>query len=392
MDNLKKLARVTALMVFSFSNIEATNIPNRAIHDERFGTKMHPFSDQKEMDYYLHNTWDSKLTKRENQKKVVDDFVDNCCDFSLKITQKSNDYCIGELATSRKILFSNKLVKELSLPLNTIVSPDAFPISSSDKYKDQFIRIFSKMAESSVGCKLFRIITAKVAVNGWPKLPFIPIDGEKIKEMGLIAIQEAANVGYWFGSDMQGDSWNKLMYFSPEVFSTTDYACVAKYEGNELRLMDEVLPLDVSMFHELLHFLHLDSREKSQISSAIKKRSDIRITPYLSKKYDEYVSVNKWLYRNDEEFRTMFGLTEQGIDPLNEAAYFVQTRKAIRFHHGDKSYKDLKETLDPRMIDTELYFYYLLSDSALKFPKFGTGQYKCSDYDSVTGRKISEKN
>lgn len=292
-----------------------------------------------------------------------------------------------------KILFSNKLIKgATSLPLDTIASPDVFPVDSADKYKDRFLEIFSKIAESSVGCKLLRIITTKVVVNNWSKLPFIPTDGEKIKKMGLISVQEAVNVGYWIGFDIQESSWNKLMYFSPEIFSREYYACVVRYEDNELRLMDKVFPLDIAVFHELLHFLHIDSREKSQSDSTIKKRCDERITPYLSERYSEYISVNKSLYSNDEELRTMFGLTERGYDPLNESSYSVQTREIMRFHHGDESYSDLRETLDPRMIDVVLYFYHLLPNSPLKFPKIGVGQYECSDYDSVTGERILKQN
>ena len=64
----------------------------------------------------------------------------------------------------------------------------------------------------------------------------------------------------------------------------------------------------------------------------------------------------------------------------------------MRFHHGDESYSDLRETLDPRMIDVVLYFYHLLPNSPLKFPKIGVGQYECSDYDSVTGERILKQN
>lgn len=424
MKNLKRLLLAIAFVIFSFGDAEAMNPSYSASQESNFDMKkplsewprVHPFSSQKEMDYYKKGTWNSKLTLEQNQKALVKKFVNECCDFSFKITKKSQDLCLGELDSSKKILFNrsgnddleiftkssngrllelfvNINDQEFSLPLDTPVVTKFLDMDSMEKYKGIFENYFKYMSQDPVGCKLFRVLMTKIAISGLPKIIFIPVSGSELDIMGRAAIYPANDIGYISGLKKMGSA-TRFILFDPRLFiSKRAEVCLLRYDGISRALSlgkTDFGPVDSTLFHEMVHWLHHGKEEKFKSNLAIEKRLRSRIAWNLSReKYNKFRKENNKMYTNDEEYHTMFGLTEQGLDLLNESSYSSHRYGFTHLSHLVQPFEVMREVvMTTDWLDGELFNYYLSPDSPIKHPKFGVGQYKCADLDPKTGKKV----
>jgi hypothetical protein len=93
----------------------------------------------------------------------------------------------------------------------------------------------------------------------------------------------------------------------------------------------------------------------------------------------------------------MYGLTEEGLDLINESSYMAHRYGFIRLWHIDGAQEELWKPVKKRInlmrkygiFDRDLYNFYLSSEFKKRCPKFGVGDFECSDLDPKTGKKLN---
>lgn len=445
MKNILRILLIFTLAIFYCDNAEAM-VSVRAEKESPIlknfrkplseWPKIHPFSSQKEMNYYKNSTWFPELTLKQNQKKLVKDFVEKCCDFSFKIhPTKLKEIDIGRLDSGEYLIFAsestsiessksstNMLIYNENYKLDRgllahCITPSfigCHPIDSGEKYKDQLIECFLKLAEDPVGCKLFRLALTKHIVNNLQKIVFIPAVSCEDDDMWSITcssgsylcsrLAKAENVVAI--KHLEQKPRHRFITFSPEFFTETIPVGAIKYEnGNILFSIIESFR-EAVLFHEIIHSLHADVNKNLQESTNIRRRSNSYRFRYMLKEGGEpsffrcdQINVN--LFHNDEEYRTMYGINSEGLDLLNESSYLAHRYGFIRASHGDLECARLsikKNNLNKSQSnaffqnfftnhgDHDLFEYYLSPNSPIKYPEFGLGQYKCADLDPKTGK------
>ncbi len=399
---------------------------------------VHPFASQKEMDFYNNETWHPDLTLEQNQKELVKNFIEECCDFSFKIKPIGlKEIDVGYLDSQEYLIFATELIyvdadkdstnmmiyndkckdsRGLLAPCTTPSFLGYYPVDEAAKYKNQFIEYFSKMAEDPVGCKLFRIAITKHVINNLDKIVFIPV--EPYEDDGQLDI--TCNSGYCICyhlaelentvaiKHLEQDQQYRFITFSPKFLEENLSVGVIKYENDKISFDIVEFFKEAALFHEIVHSLHTDIHKKLHESKNIRRRSPPTILKYTDEDASKVVytraeSVNVGLFQNDEEYHTIYGITENGIDLLNESSFSAHKRGFIRASHNDllesdlfigknnfkkKNTKEIFQKFFTKHGDHDLFRYYLAPDSPIKYPKFGVGQYKCSDLDTKTGEKI----
>ncbi len=445
---MKYISYLIAIIISVFGSVE-TMVVSRTIpeqNDEKSfrkplaeWQKVHPFSSQDEMDYYKKLTWNPQLTLEKNQKKLVKKFVDECCDFSFKIKSTGlREIYLGELDSGEslvffgtsttvysdqdyeKIIIYNNDHREdggLILSSNTASFFDYRPIKSGETFKAEFLKYFFKLAEDSIGCKLFRIFLAKSVVNKFSKIAFIPVESIREDTLGEIGCFSGQDICYYladYGNAgairyLQQDLRHRFILFSPKFFSKNITLSVIKYVSNDILFEQSRLLQESALLHELIHSLHSKVDQKLSMVKNIKKRSRPYHFGYISDQRQRLFhlrcdQMNINLFHNDEEYHTMYGLASEGLDLLNESSYLAHRYGFIRLAHEDTQRSEV--IIDEMKLskgqsidfiqnffrsygDYDLFHYYLSPDSPIKFPKFGVGQYRCADLDPETGEKIS---
>ena len=402
-------------------------------------SKVHPFSSQKEMDYYKNCTWFPELTLEQNQKKLVKNFVERCCDFSFRIQPMGlKEIDVGYLSSGEYLIFTNASINIESNrdSENMLIYSEHYeneggllarcttssfmeyrPVDSGEKYKDKFIECFSKLAEDSVGCKLLRIALTKHVVNNFQKTAFIPAVPYKDEKLASIT----CNSGCYICSQLaelenvsaikylEQNPRYRFITFSPEFFSEAIHVGIIKYDNGDILFNIVEFFRESALFHEIIHSLHTNVNNKLLRSTNIKRRSNPESFRYTLKSDIDPVffrcsRINVSLFHNDEEYSTMYGLTSKGLDLLNESSYLAHRYGFIRASHGDlecvrlsikKNNLNRKESMAffqnffANYGDHDLFEYYLSPNSPITYPKFGVGQYKCADLDPKTGKKLN---
>lgn len=338
MKRLRELLLASVLITLSFCSVEAMNSSRSMSQEESFDLKqplaewprIHPFNSQSEMNYYKNETWSFRLTLKENQEALVEKFVDNCCDFS-----------------------------------------------SAAEYKDQFIKYFSNIVKHPVGCKFLRVFLARGVVNKLHRVTFSPVDKSIMKGRGAMS----------YAISSKG---KRKIFFPPDLQHRSEKFVVRRKKSSKefFLVSKEVCPIDISLVHEMIHHYHpsVDALKKSKSVSAIKKRLE-RVTALRGE--EKFDALARVLYNNDEEFHTMFGITEQGWDSINESAYSSDRYGFIPFSHtsgDDMQAAILKDFINSDLSDKDLYRSFLVQK--FKSPKFGVGQYECADLNPETGERI----
>ena len=398
---------------------------------------VHPFNSQEEMDFYSNETWHPDLTLEQNQKELIRNFVEECCDFSFKIKPiKLRGVILGFLDSGEFLVFGNESISAnadkdginmtiyddnykddggLSTPCTTPSFIGYRPVGECMKYKNQFIEYFSKMAEDPVGCKLFRVVLTKHVVNDLDKIVFIPAVPYEDDGQSDITCNSGYSICYHLARQgntvakkyLEQDQPYRFITFSPKFLEEPLLVGVIKYVNNKISFEIVEFLREAALFHEIVHSLHSDIPKKLCESKNIRKRSlPIVLKCTLKDKnktlYARGENINVGLFHNDEEYHTIYGITEEGLDLLNESSFSAHKCGFIRASHGDIQESKLfieKINLKKEKViefyqkffekygDHDLFHYYLAPDSPIKYPKFGVGQYRCADLDPNTGEK-----
>jgi len=447
MESVLRLLLIFVLAIFNCGDADATGISETRspiITDFKKPLaewpKIHPFSSQKEMDYYMNETWSPKLTLEQNQKKLIKNFVEKCCDFSFKIQPtRLREIYLGYLDSGEYLIFAdrstninsskdginilvyNKYYKEDGSLLARCTTSSFMgyrPIDFGEKYKGKFIEYFSKLAEDPVGCKLFRIALTKHIVNDFRKTVFIPAVPSIDNNLSSITCGSGCYICSQLAEAGNSAAMNYLdqnpryrfITFSPEFFTETMPVGVIKYENKNIVFSIIEFFRESALFHEIIHSLHTDVNQKLMESINIRKRSNPNLFRYKLKQDSDPVffnsgRINVCLFHNDEEYYTMYGLNSNGLDLLNESSYLAHRYGFIRASHGDLECARLsvkENKLDKKESqaffqsffssngDLDLFEYYLSPDSPINYPEFGVGQYECADLDPETGEKLQQ--
>ncbi len=445
MKNVRKFLFALLLITFGCINAEAMeNVQFESHLTSKYKKPLaewpivHPFSSQEEMDFYNNSTWHPDLTLEQNQKELVKNFVEECCDFSFKIKPmglkeinlgyldsqefliftSNSIYIDADKNSTDMIIYNDKCGNDVGL-LAPCLTPSFIgyrPVDECIKYKDQFVKYFSKIAEDSVGCKLFRIALTKHVVNDLDKIAFIPAVAYEDDKLSSITCNSGCCLCYHLAKRgnsvaierLKQDQQYRFITFDPEFFTEDLSVGVIRYENNKISFSIVEFLREAALFHEIVHSLHTDVHKKLLESKNIRKRSKPSILKYTFENKKETIfvrgdSVNVGLFHNDEEYHTIYGITEKGLDLLNESSFSAHKCGFIRASHGDIQESNLLigkiyfEKEEARKFyekfftehgDLDLYRYYLATDSPIKYPKFGVGQYKYADFDPITGEKI----
>ena len=445
MKSIRKIIFATLLIAVGSVNAEAMQVAQLKSHfPDKYRRPLaewslvHPFTSQEEMDFYNNETWHNYLTLEQNRIELVKSFVEECCDFSFKMkTIRLKEIDLGYVDSGEHLIFASEDVyicagkdsTEMTIyndkcddnvGLFAPCTAPSFigyrPVDECMKYKDQFIKYFSKMAEDPVGCKLFRIALTKHVVNNLDKITFIPAVSYEDNGQSNIICNSGGSI-YYHLAELENDLAKKrleqgLQYrfitFDPEFFTKDLFVGVIKYENDDIKFDVVEFFREAALFHEIVHSLHSNVHKKLQESKNIRRRSTTTVFKYTPKNgcdphYARGDSINVGLFHNDEEYHTIYGITEEGLDLLNESSFSAHTRGFVRASHGDILNADLligktnfgkKKTGEffqkffTKHGDHDLFRYYLSPDSPIKYPKFGVGQYKCADLDPNTGEKV----
>jgi hypothetical protein len=351
----------------STATTETPQIP--IVNWERYS----PLSSEEELAVYK-GTWNSDQTLEQNILALNQRFCDTCCLFF----GGSGDFII-RTPDSKEIRY-----KKLS----------------QDKI-DQIIVTIQQMSLNPVGCKLIRLLLTKY------------LTGDTASKFSKIYIVEGNENGLFkFGHARCADktictlpvshfSSNEVSLFAGNVslaqkIMTSGKSCHAVNGFLNLFFFGDNIDsyADASLFGAMLRWLHLvsgiDIVGLRQSTDAIFKRY-IRASSESGPFEALFYPIKPDLvgrFSNDSFFRCMFGImynkepNKMMMDPLNESAYMLTGYNAIRlFCSQEKSHDiDFLESFG----DKELLEFYF--NGYAKLPKFGVGQYLCSDIDPVTDK------
>ena len=291
-----------------------------------------------------------EMTENMSSSELAKEFFKNCCDFSLikdnqncSLSKDKGLFILGKLGDNKKVVFQEglglfNLIDALSsgfkdLPDDTIVVHGGIPTGSAIKYLGQFVNSFTEIAEVQVGRELLRRLMSKMAVKKMSKILFIPVSGMSIDGMGLMGnmLCPKKETVLTRVKKINEQNSRRVILFSPEIFDKNRETYAIKCEGSELVRNKVELPVELTIFHELLHYFHKNIAIKE--FSIIDGRFEGRVNPG---RFD----VIRELYGDDEEYRTVYGFTSQGLDPLSEAAYSSDKYKWVRSSYTSPDNED----------------------------------------------------
>jgi hypothetical protein len=315
-------------------------------------------------------TWDPNSTLQQNILALTQRFADTCCLF----LGGSGDFVLR--------------------------TPEAKEI----RYKkldqtgiDKVIDNTQKMALNPVGCKLIRLLLTKY------------LSGDTASKFSKIYIVKGNEMGsFQFGHARCADQ--NLCILPVSDFSSDG---VSMFAGKDVKLAHEIMKnggschvvngffdwfffcdsidkhADVSLFGAMLRWLHfvseMDVVALDQSTDAIFKRyikagSTDRLPRFRDKLIEQF--------SDDYFFRCMFGIVydvksdAMTMDPLNESAYMITGYGLMRLFASVEEPSGIIEFLRLHGDKEILDFYF---NGHAKLPKFGVGQYLCSDIDPRLG-------
>ncbi|MBO7537642.1 MAG: hypothetical protein J6T29_04865 [Alphaproteobacteria bacterium] len=365
MKNINRWLLVTLLIVFSFGNVE-TMVPSyltsqRSSFDMKRPLAEWPivsrFGSDEEKNYYNNKTWDEKKSLLDNQKALVKKFVDECCNFSIKESE-----FVGIDFGGRKLFASGDAIQ----------------------YKKQFIKIFETISKDPVGGEFLRVILAKINNDKdfLKKISFAPVSALS----GNAAILDGSQAAM-LKTEITFFGTLKCFVFTPD-FWKEDEGVKIKRNGESNALTIKHMPLDAAVLHELIHSIHPTGGKKKLKNGKSLISERMPFPPLHPDMYSWMQERNLRQYGNDEEFCTMFGLTEKGWDPISESSYLAHRYGYMRIAHAvDMVF--VSQMRDSGLFDEDLYNFYLSDEFKKRCPKFGIGDYKCKDLDPKTGEKLN---
>ena len=398
---------------------------------------------QKEKDIY-ESIWDPNSSLKQNQERLFDLFLKTCCDFSFttKETEVPGVF-VGEGESGTPIVFVDSDIetsgdfcldniwlqnpkekgKKFRVNLTTTILNEMRPLEFSEKEKHRLKQYLKKLTEDSVGCELLRVAVAKYGArkNKSEKIKFLPVKSNYVD----FAYALGASMWQYIGLNQHIDlsvyrkHWKKqeFILFSPDWFRTECKGFLMKLNNNKketessktkkLTVYWDVIPKESNLLNEIIHAIHSGTEKTYKKTTNILKRSNHDYLYVRSKKRDwskiEEPKFNISIFYDDEVYRTMFGITSKGLDPISEAAYLSHKYKFIRpAFVGDQtkfildgrelSQKQMcqffKEYFKSSHIDRDLYKYYLSPKSPIKYPEFGEGNYLYAKINDLEDESI----
>ena len=302
----------------------------------------------REMRIY-NKTWDYRATLARNKENLTNTFLDICCDFSFKIMRKEDEIVYGRSASNPNIIFlkdpsaANSFLRKNSERyavtnfLNNTGEPREFIFEIRELIQNQI----KTMAEDSVGCKLLRIATAKIAGGNLPKLIFVPLkkdsatggeDGFKtnICEDGIDVrsgiygwqiesdrfisrIEHAVTVerkislmknnifDFQKYSAMRLPSYRYILFYPENLFERPTVSAI-KWIGSKLKFFHAQLPPDAALFRSIVCSLFSNTSDRSPRSETrknIKARLNLGKKKFSQKLNQKFNNVLKILAETD---------------------------------------------------------------------------------------------
>ena len=393
--------------------------------------KVSALSKEEELCYKL--TWDENKRLEENQRELIENFISSCCDFSFRIKEKrltgiySGKFDDGENLVfidketrtsinhgSGGIMFFNEKDGNNGLEVHprTGLLRNIKPLDFEEWMKCEFERYIQRIVEDPVGCEILRVSIAKYEAGqrGLPRIKFIPQDDPKINlayTPGSYVWKQARRIGR---SEFNGYSEccreNRFIMFSPEWFNTDQTGLIMKLHktksgAKDFILKKGIIPKEASLIYQIIYAMHVEGTDTDG-TQVIEKRDDQNYFEGNVDGVGPFSILRKRLsiliFKNDKILRTMYGLTKQGLDPfVNESSYTSSRYNYIRpayampksgiIVNGKRLDKKESTKISKKFLKTnrDLYglFLFKLFEKLfpLDCPKFGRGNYRCSDVD-----------
>ncbi len=359
---------------------------------------------EKEEEAYK-TTWDPRLTLAENRERLLSRFLDTCCDFSFKVKEDSKigGYIQGHIDSGEDIVvLRNGITKYPAGHKNTAILAriQCEEIRTLDEHlKAQLVNCFTDISRNPIGCELMRVLIAKSVAGGKSKLIFLPVkaSGHAARRSDF-AFGRFMNIEDTVIRDFFGKEELKIpvktydfMICPIDVTAISETDQFMNFDKGDFLLHENVIPLDGALLHEAIHSLQPEN---------------MRTTSVIEERYPSSEPLWKQTLSDDTEYECMFGLGNKSFHILSEAAYMATKYDRMRIAHnpiildgqedGAQSGRKFALVVFTSLIrkdgDFGLYQLYLDPNSPIRkqFPRFGIGQYQCSDLDPETGEEIGE--
>ena len=423
---------VVALMFFGCFDIQAMSWPGINNNAGKFFDMKMPLSEwpvinslttQKKLEAYS-STWDPGKTLGENQKSLVSQFMETCCNFSFrKRTEKLKGISVGRLDSGEDIIFAEPgtnigthpnsgevLIyneKENHYGLRTHVITNIFlnlePLNVTTQMKEEFKKCISELTKDPMGCEVLRIAIAKYKEEKLPKLTFIPV---KNKDVGLAYTTNSSIWRYLrdtgqmrFNKYRKYSKSNKFMMFSQKWFEDKHTGLFLRMtpgssESNpNFSINAGIVPKEAIFLHQLIYALNVGENNTDKETQLIEHRAGVKYFRVRLKSGD-FLITNKQIclsfFLDDNVYRTMYGFTKYGWDLINESSYLASRYGIMRpMYLGTNTESKINgEILSPEEFrefsvnylktngDHDLFLHCL---SKQKYLKFDEGNYICSD-------------
>ncbi|MBO7537386.1 MAG: hypothetical protein J6T29_03530 [Alphaproteobacteria bacterium] len=430
----------TALMFFSCAEAQAmTWSCDNGNTEKSFDVKIplsqwpivNSLTTQQEQEVY-RSTWDQEKPLEENQKWLVNLFMETCCDFSFKKrTEELKGITVGRLGSGEDIVFTKPGIsinahpnsaevliyneREKFYGLKAYVTTNIFlniePLDLTEQMKKDFEKCVSELTKDPMGCEVLRVAISKYkgGTTELPKLTFIPV---KNKDIGLAYTTDSNIWRYLKNTDkIHFNEYrkffrsSKFIMFSPRWSSDQHSGLFLKLkpessvEKPEFSLNTGIVPKEVIFLHQLIYSLNVEEDNIYKQTQLIEQRAGSGYFHGRFERLGNFLITNKQMnlsfLLNDNVCRTMYGLTKYGKDLINESSYLAKRYGIIRpMYLGiNTKFKVNGEKLTPEESyilyseflktngDHDVYWHYLVEQ---EYPEFGQGNYRCSD--------ISDKN
>ncbi|MDR1334270.1 MAG: hypothetical protein LBJ71_03565 [Holosporaceae bacterium] len=290
--------------------------------------------DQKELEYYYKNTWNSNKTLEQNKKELVDAFMKTCVEPIEDFLPVDKGIVLKLGGQAGAILLQSAQVDEVRPP--------------------ELRHIFHLLTDSPTFCRLLRALVTKYKTMFY----------RPQKAVFLFTKGEASHASY------------SAVHYVINL-RTMDQTILSALDCTKHKLL-----FGGTIFHEMLHWYHKASDSpayeyRGKSMNCIRRRlQEYQYYDFLGQ-YREQIAK---YFSNDEEYYTMYGLKEEDgdlvLDTLCEATYTFEQYGYIRGSHAafQRHYPDEKRfILNTR--DAALLKFFQNNPS----PQFGKGEFKCSD-------------
>jgi hypothetical protein len=254
---------------------------------------------------------------------------------------------------------ARKIINFLKFDEVKVNDPDSTALTKQCEKKELFVRNFRKIASTSVGrVLLYRLLIEIRRNNGRSGCQESVLEDMKLSERN-----KCRSITMWWRDDFFQFIDLGFIWFAKETKPQTAISSPQKGETKvEISLQTICKPLDIALFHEMLHWFHkLKDYNKHSKESSKKNELQIRIEEFdIIQLYWGNVSSfqegkGPWLIPNFnrsaliiafEEIRTVLGNPRDayGYD-LSENLYRMERKFPLRFGYSDVTFRERIEVV-----------------------------------------------